>query len=450
MRRRLALYGSRCLGRGEWLVGLASLGWALMVWGYSAPWMAEAQMPAPQPPTVIVTEVIQKTVPIYSEFVARTEAFQTVELRARVEGFLEEVLFQDGAMVKEGQVLCVIERRPHEAALQMAKAQLAKAEADLTQAQEQAGVLSARAELAQRHANLVKVRQDVARLRPLVHDRAVPQQDLDTAVAQEQVAVASVQAAEATLKNAEIQQRVGVRQAQAAIESAKAGVTQADLNLSYTTIRAPMQGMIGFLTVSKGNFVGPGQNPVLATMSSVDPMRVIFGVSEEQYLHFYKLATEAKSAGAPELVYKLILANDSVYPYQGKVVGIDRAVDPKTGTLKAGVSFPNPNNLLRPGQFGRVRVAAEEVPNALLVPQIAVQEVQGVQSVLVVDHDNRAALRTLTTEGKYEHYYIVAKGLAPGERVIVEGHQKVRPGMTVTPTSPPASGAKAAETKGGR
>src|SRR5499433_1000503 len=288
MRRRLALYGSRCLGRGEWLVGLASLGWALMVWGYSAPWMAEAQMPAPQPPTVIVTEVIQKTVPIYSEFVARTEAFQTVELRARVEGFLEQVLFQDGVMVKEGQVLCVIERRPYEAALQTAKAQLTKAEADLTQAQEQPGVLSARAELAQRQANLVKARQDVTRLRPLARDRAVPQQDLDAAVAQEQVAIASVQAAEATLKNAEIQQRVGVRQAQAAVESAKAGVTQAELNLSYTTIRAPIQGIIGFLAVSKGNLVGPGQNSVLATMSSVDPMQVTFGVSEEQYLHFFK------------------------------------------------------------------------------------------------------------------------------------------------------------------
>src|SRR5215471_17976332 len=449
MRRGLALYGSRCLWRGG-LVGLALLGGTLMVWGRSAPRMVAAQMPVPQPPSVIVTEVIQKTVPIYNEFVARTEAFQTVELRARVEGFLEQVLFQDGVMVKEGQVLCVIERRPYEAALQTAKAQLSKAEADLTQAQEQAGVLSARAELAQRQASLVKARQDVTRLRPLAHDRAVPQQDLDTAVAQEQVAVASVQAAEAALKNAEIQQRVGVRQAQAAVESAKAGITQAELNLSYTTIRAPMQGIIGFLAVSKGNLVGPGHNPVLATMSSVDPMRVTFGVSEEQYLHFFKLVSEAKSPEVSALAYELILTDDSVYPYKGKLAGIDRAVDPKTGTLKAQVSFPNPHTLLRPGQFGRVRVAAEEVANALLVPQTAVQEVQGVRTVLVVDRDNKAALRTLTTEGKYENYYIVAKGLAPGERVIVEGHQKVRPGMTVTPTSPPASGAKAAETKGGR
>ena len=355
---------------------------------------------------VVVAEVLQKTVPVYDEFVARTEALQTVELRARVEGFLEQVLFQDGAIVKEGQVLCVIERRPYEAALQTAKAQLAKAEADLTQAQEQVGVLSARADLAQRQANLVKARQDVARLRPLARDRAVPQQDLDAAIAQEQVAVAAVQAAEAALKNAEIQQRVGIRQAQAAVESAKAGVTQAELNLSYTTIRAPMLGIIGFLAVNKGNLVGPSQNPILATMSSIDPMQATFGVSEVQYLRFFKIASEAKSPQAPELSFELLLADDSVYPYKGKLAGIDRAVDPKTGTLRVQASFPNPRTLLRPGQFGRVRVAAEEVSNALLVPQTAVQEVQGIRTVLVVDHDNKAALRTITTEGRYENYYV--------------------------------------------
>src|ERR1700740_1083854 len=179
MRRGLALPGYRRLVSGVRLLGLGVLVWVLLVWGQSEPWMAVAQMPVPQAPTVIVAEVIQKTVPIYEEFVARTEALQTVELRARVEGFLEQVLFQEGTVVKEGQILCVIERRPYEAALQIAKAQLAKAEADLTQAQEQLGVLSARADLAQRQATLVKARQDVARLRPLAHDRAVPQQDLD-------------------------------------------------------------------------------------------------------------------------------------------------------------------------------------------------------------------------------------------------------------------------------
>lgn len=450
MRRGLARHGSQCLVFGGRLAGLALLVWAMMAWGRSERWMAAAQMPVPQPPTVVVAEVIQKTVPIYDEFVARTAALQTVELRARVEGFLEQVLFQDGAVVKEGQVLCVIERRPYEAALQMAKAQLAKAEADLTQAQEQVGVLSARAEIAQRQANLVKARQDVARLRPLARDRAVPQQDLDAAVAQEQVAVAAAQAAAAALKNAEIQQRVGIRQAQAAVASTKAGITQAELNLSYTTIRAPMLGIIGFLAVNKGNVVGPSQNPILATMSSIDPMQVTFAVSEVQYLRFAKIARESKSPQVPEISVALHLADDSVYPYKGKLGSTDRAVDPKTGTLRVQASFPNPHALLRPGQFGRVRVSAEEVPNALLVPQAAVQEVQGIRTVLVVERDNKAALRTITTEGRYENYYIVVKGIGPGERVIVEGHQKVRPGMTVTPTLPPASGANAAETRGGR
>ena len=411
--------------------------------------MATAQMPAPQAPTVVIAKVIQKTVPLYSEFVARTEAIQTVELRARVEGFLEQVLFQEGAAVKAGQVLFVIERPPYEAALQAAKAQLARAQADLTRAQEQVEVLRARAELAQRQAASAKARQDVARLRPLARDRAVPQQDLDAAVAEEQVAVAAVRAAEAALKDAELQQRIGILQAQAAVESARAAVTQAELNLSYTTIRAPMHGIVGFLAVNKGNLVGPNQNPVLATMSSVDPMKVTFGVSEVQSLNFVKRTGMTTSDQSPDFPFELILADDSVYPHTGRAAGIDRAVDPQTGTIRAQVSFSNPNKLLRPGQFGRIRVADEQLLNAVLVPQTAVQELQGTRIVLVVDQDNKAALRTITIGSRYEQYYVVSHGLEPGERVIVEGQQKVRPGMTVVPTMPPVSGDKTTEQKKG-
>lgn len=447
MRRGLELLGSQRLLLAGRLVGLGLLAWTVMVWGRSASWVATAQTPAPQAPTVVVAEVIQKTVPLYEEFVARTEAIRTVELRARVEGFLEQVLFQEGSVVKEGQVLFVIERPPYEAALQAAKAQRARAQADLTQAQEQVRVLSARAELVQRQASLAKARQDVARLRPLARDRAVPQQDLDTAVANEQVAVAAVQAAEATLKDAELQQRIGILQAQAAVESAKAVVTQAELNLSYTTIRASMQGIVGFLAVHKGNLVGPSQNPVLATMSSIDPMKVAFGVSEVQYLRFVKRTRATTSEQPPEFPFGLLLADDSVYPYTGKAAGIDRAMDPQTGTIRVQVYFPNPDRLLRPGQFGRVRVAAEELPNAVLVPQTAIQELQGTRTVLVVDQDNKAALRTITIGSRFEQYYVALQGVEPGERVIVEGQQKVRPGMTVLPTMPPVSRDKTTEQK---
>jgi membrane fusion protein (multidrug efflux system) len=212
------------------LTCLRGLIWALFavgLWGADA-LMFAAQSPGTPAPTVVVAEVTPRTVPIYEEFVARTQAIHTVELRARVEGFLEQVLFQEGALVKAGQILFVIEQPPYKAALQSAKAQLATAQANLTQAQEQVDVLKARAELAQQRASLAKARQDVARLRPLARDRAVPQQDLDTAVAAEQVAAAGVQAAEAALKDTELQQRIGIRRAQAAVEAAQAAVTQAD------------------------------------------------------------------------------------------------------------------------------------------------------------------------------------------------------------------------------
>jgi membrane fusion protein (multidrug efflux system) len=282
----------------------------------------------------------------------------TVELRARVEGFLEQVRFQEGTLVREGQLLFVTERRPYEAVLQSAKAQLARAQADLTRAQEHVEVLRARAQLAQQRAALAKARQDVARLRPLIHDRAVPQQDLDTALASEQVAAAEVQATEAALKNTELQERIGILQAQAAVEAPQAAVTQEELNRSYTLVQAPMDGLIGFLAVSGGNVVGPNQNPMLATMSTIDPIEVTSGVSEVQHLNFIRRAGAVTRDKLAEIPLELILADDSVPPYQGKAVAIERALDPQTGTITVQAIFPNPDQLIRPGQFGRVRAAA--------------------------------------------------------------------------------------------
>jgi len=287
------------------------------------------------------------------------------------------------------------------------------------------------------------------RLQRVARDRAVPQQELDTAVTSEQAAVAAVRAAEAILKDAELQQRIGILQAQAAVESGTAAVIQAELNLSYTIIRAPMPGIIGFLATHKGNLVGPSQNPVLATMSSIDPMKVTFGVSEVEYLRFAKRTGMTTSDQPPDFLFELLLADQSVHPYQGKAASIDRAVDKQTGTLQVQVYFPNPNRLLRPGQFGRIRVAAEEHPHAVLVPQTAVQELQGTQTVVVVDQDNKAAVRLVSIGSRFERYYVVLQGLAPGERVIVEGQQKVRPGMTVMPTLLPASRDNTAAQKGG-
>jgi membrane fusion protein (multidrug efflux system) len=387
---------------------------------------------APPPPAVVVAEVVEKTVPITAEFVAQTAAVQTVELRARIQGVLEHVRFKEGADVNAGQVLFEIEKSQYQAALQSARAQLAKAQADLAQAQEQVEVQRSQAELEQRRAALAKAKLDVARLRPLAQAKAVPQVDLDNALAAEQVTVAGVAAAEAALKDTQLGQRIGIQQAQAAVEAARAAVTQAQLDLSYTTVRAPVTGIIGRLDVNEGNLVGRGEPTLLATMSTYDPIKISATVSEVDYLRFARRAAERKASG-PDIPLELVLADGTRYPLRGRSTTLDRTVDPKTGTIVVEALFPNPEKLLKPGQFGRVRAVVEERPDAILVPQSAVQEVQGAKSVLVVGADDKVVLRTVTLNERIGDLVIVSRGLEPGERVIVEGLQKVRPGMQVKP-----------------
>ena len=259
----------------------------------------EAAPAAPPPPAVVVAEVVKKTVPITAEFVAQTDAVQTVELRARIQGVLEHVRFEEGADVKEGQVLFEIQRTQYEASLQSARAQLAKAQAELARAQEQVEVQRARAELEQRQAALAKAKLDVARLKPLAQAKAVPQVDLDNALAAEQVSVAGVAAGEAALKDTELNQRIGIQQAQAAVEAGRAAVTQAQLDLAYTTIKAPVSGIIGRLDVDEGNLVGRGEPTLLATMSTVDPIKVSTTVSEVDYLRFARRAAGRTAAAEP-------------------------------------------------------------------------------------------------------------------------------------------------------
>jgi membrane fusion protein (multidrug efflux system) len=410
----------------------------------------ESAAPAPPAPAVVVAEVVKKTVPITAEFVAQTDAVQTVELRARVQGVLERVRFKEGAEVKEGQVLFEIEKSQYEAALQTARAQLAKAQSDLAKAQEQVEVERSRAELDQRKAALAKAQADVARLRPLAQAKAVPQVDLDNALAAEQVASAGVAAAEAALKDTGLSQRIGIQQAQAAVEAGRAAVTQAQLDLNYTTIKAPVTGIIGRLSVDEGNLVGRGEPTLLATMSTYDPIKISATMSEVDYLRFARRAAERK-AGRAETPLELVLADGTRYPLKGQATTLDRTVDPKTGTIVVEATFPNPDKLLKPGQFGRVRAVVEERPDAILVPQTAVQEIQGAKSVLVVGAEDKVALRSVTLSDRIGDLIIVTRGLEPGERVIVEGVQKVRPGIQVKPTlaasaapDAPAAGAPAA------
>ncbi len=263
---------------------------------------------APPPPAVVVAEVVQKTVPIYSEFVAQTDAKETVEIRARVQSFLDAQHFTEGTIVKKGQLLFTLDKREYEAKLLQAKAQLEGAQ-----------------------ARLGKAETDERRLKPLAERRAVPQQDYDNAVA-------------------------NLDTARAGVSAAKADVVGAELDLGYCTIRSPIGGLIGKRLVAPGNLVGKGEATLLDTVSSIDPIRVNATVSEAEYLRFFANRKEAGNGSRP---LELILADGSVFPHKGKVVIVDRAVDQKTGTLNFVAEFPNPGGQLRPGQFGRVRAVAE-------------------------------------------------------------------------------------------
>ena len=367
------------------LVGIAS---SLMACGGEKDGNKAKQAAAPPPPAVVVTEVVQKTVPIYSEFVAQTDARETVEIRARVQAFLEAQHFTEGTIVRKDQLLFTLDKREFQAKLAQAKA-----EVDVAM------------------ARLGKAETDERRLKPLAERRAVPQQDYDNAAA-------------------------NLLSAQASVSAAKAALVEAELNLSYTTIKSPITGLIGKRLVAPGNLVGKGEATLLDTVSSIDPIRVNATISEAEYLRFF---AQAKEQGKSAVPLELILADGSVFPRKGKVVIIDRAVDQKTGTLNFAAEFPNPEGQLRPGQFGRVRAVIEMAKDAIVVPKRAVQEIQGMQTVLVVGADNMVALRTIQPGETVGDLLIVRDGLKPGERVIVDGVQKARPGSKVNPTAAAAS-----------
>lgn len=394
---------------------------------------AKHEAAAPPPPSVIVAEVSQKTVPIYSEFVGQTTAEETVELRARVEGTLQKVYFREGSAVRKGQLLFTIDKRPFEAALQSARALAVKAASDLAQAQQRTDVLQAQAELADAQAVLTRADQDVNRLAPLAKERAVTEQDLDAALATQKSARATVDSRKANLTNLEAAVKYTIERARAEVSASQARITQAQLDLSYCDIHAPISGVIGFLQVDEGNLVGRGDATLLATISASDPLLVDFNVSEIEYLKLTDPETAGKTAN--DLSFDLMLSDESVHPHHGKFRVLDRSVDPTTGTLKAQAAFPNPGSYLRPGQFARLRVAVAQRENAILIPQRAVQELQGANTVMVVDAENKVQLRTVKLGDKADKDVVVLEGLSSGERVIVEGMQKVRPGGQVNPST---------------
>jgi len=349
--------------------------------------------PAPPPPTVVVATVVQQDTPIYGEWVATLDGYVNAQIQPRVAGYIIKQTYTEGSPVKKGDVLFEIDPRPFKAALDQAKAQLAQAEAQLGK------------------ANL-----DVERDTPLAEARAIAKSQLDT----------------------EIQARLA---AKAVVLAGQANVEQAELNLEFTNVTSLVTGIAGIAQVQIGNLVGPSS--VLTSVSQVDPIKAYFTVSEQEFTDFHRRfpTEESVVAQRKRMPLQLILTDGTVYEYAGRITFADREVNPATGAIRIAGVFPNPNNLLRPGGFGRIRVAPRTQAGALLVPQRAVTELQGSHQVAVVGSDNKVSIRPVTVGDRVGQLWIVTEGLKPGERVVVEGVTKVRDGSAVKAVpAPPATG----------
>ena len=385
-----------------------------------------AAQTAPQAVTVESAE--RRDVPIVAEMTARMEAAADVQIRANVEGRLVGMSFKEGNMVRKGQTLFRVDPRRYEAAVQTATAAVERAEAELEMAREQQHLVNAQSALREAEANLLKDNQEVERLKPLAQRRAVPARDLDTAIAAQTSAAAAVEDARATVRTVAVGDRIGLRQAQANLTAAKAALEMARLDFAETEIRAPIDGLIGRADVSVGNYVGRGELVRLATVSQIDPINVVFGISETLYLQ-----TVNKIDRAALNRIELILSDNSIYPSRGRYTNIGRAVDEKSGTLLIVAQFANPKGVLLPGMTGRARLIVGARANAVLVPERALIDVPGSKAVYIVATENKIAVRKVTVEGSYEGKSIITAGLAGGEPVVADGSSKLQPGQPVSP-----------------
>jgi RND family efflux transporter MFP subunit len=359
------------------------------------------------PPDVQVATVEQRDVPINREWIGTLDGMVNAAIKAEVSGYLLSQDYAEGSFVRRGQLLFEIDPRPFQAALDQAKGQLAQAKAQLTQAQ---------AKLAQSVANQGRTQLDVDRYTPLAKQQAITQQDLDNAVQNNIAALAQIEAS-----------RADVETAKAQIEASNAAVDAAKVNIGFTHLVSPIDGIVGQAQVQVGNLVGPNSGTI-TTVSTVDPIKVNFTVGEQEYLSLTRGASDLA-----KLQLELILADGSTYPQKGKFSFADRQVDQGTGAIQLTGLFSNPGNRLRPGQYGRVRAATGTTAGALLIPQRAVTEVQGSYQVVVVDSANTAGVRTVKVGGQIGTMWIVVEGLKAGEHVVAEGVQKARPGMKVSP-----------------
>ena len=349
----------------------------------------------PPPPTVEVTTVVQKDVPIYKEWVGALDGNVNAVIRPQVTGYLIKQNYVEGQVVKKGQVLFEIDPRTFQAALDQARGQLAQQKA--------------------RHDT---AKANLARIRPLAAKNAVSQKDLDDSIGME-------------------------LSTRSAVDAAQAVVDEAQLNLSFTKIISPVDGIAGIAKTQLGNLVGPTMQTELTAVSAVDPIKAYINVSEQEYL-----AVNASNPDPGKIPLELILADGSVYPHKGKLALADRQIDPTTGTLKVGSLFANPGNRLRPGGYGLVRAVMSVKKGALLVPQRSVTDMQGKYLVAVIGADNKAQIRPVKVAERIGSDWIIEEGLKPGEKIVVEGTQKVKPDMLVVPQQyDPEAAAKAAAAK---
>jgi membrane fusion protein (multidrug efflux system) len=353
------------------------------------------------PPEVLVTDVVQKEVPVIRQWVGTLNGVQNAQVRARETGYLQTIAYQQGGYVKKDDLLFEIDPRPFVASLDQAKGQLQEAQ-----------------------ATLLGVELDAKRAKELFQGKVISEQEY-------------------TNKTQAYQTKL------AAVTAAQAAVDEAQLNLDYTKIVSPLDGIAGQQQAQIGDLVGTGSNIVLTTVSQIDPIWCFFPISEQSYWEFAERLKEmmmVPEEKRPEKV-ELILPNGSVYKHKGKFAFVDRQVDPKTGTIQIAVSFPNPELTLRPGQYATARAEIDRIPNALLIPRQAVSELQGGDQIAVVNPDGKAEIRAVTTGPIYGQMIVVTEGLRPGEKVIVDGFQKVRQGMPVS-AKPYADSLKTEGTQG--
>jgi membrane fusion protein (multidrug efflux system) len=414
---------------------------------------------APAALEVEVVQVKQDNVPIYREWVATTDGMVNAEIKAQVTGYLLKQNYNEGSLVRKGQLLFEIDPRPFQAALDQAKGELAQVQGQLQQAMSQvtqaeaqvtqanSNVSQALAQLSATESNQVKAQLDVNKYAPLAAQKAVTQQEYDNAIQANKTAGAQVEAAKAGVDAARSQLRVtnaqvgtakaAVATAKGQVQNATATVKTAELNLSFTRIISPIDGIAGIATAQVGNLISANGNnsTALTTVSTVDPIKVYFTLNEQEYLEFTKrnLIDAQPGASVAQLQLDLVLSDGATYPQKGTFLFADRQVDPKTGAIRLAGVFPNPGNILRPGQFARVRAVTSTRENALMVPQRAVSELQGSYQVAVVGDDNKVSLRPVKVGEKIDKLWIINDGLKPGERVVVEGTQKIKPGLPVNP-----------------